>query len=51
MLTFPGVLAPSGLLGAGQQSTSWLYTLWHAGCAMFVIAYALLRDADPAKRL
>jgi signal transduction histidine kinase len=51
LLTFPGVFAPGGLLGAGQQSTSWLYTLWHSGFAMFVIAYALLKDADPAKRL
>src|SRR5258708_11116327 len=51
MLTFPGVFSPGGLLGAGLQSTSWLYTLWHAGFAMFVIAYALLRDADPVKRL
>jgi signal transduction histidine kinase len=51
MLTFPGVFTPSGLLGAGLQSTSWLYTLWHAGFAMFVIAYAVLRDIDPAKRL
>jgi signal transduction histidine kinase len=51
MLTFPGVFAPDGLLGAGLQTTSWLYTLWHAGFAMFVIAYALLRDADPARRL
>jgi signal transduction histidine kinase len=51
MLTFPGVFTPSGLLGAGLQSTSWLYTLWHAGFAMFVIAYALLRDTDPARRL
>jgi signal transduction histidine kinase len=51
MLTFPGVFMPGGLLGAGLQTTSWLYTLWHAGFAMFVIAYGLLRDADPAKRL
>jgi signal transduction histidine kinase len=51
MLTFPGVFTPSGLLGAGLQSTSWLYTLWHGGFAMFVIAYALLRDSDPANRL
>jgi signal transduction histidine kinase len=51
MLTFPGVFTPGGLLGAGLQTTSWLYTLWHGGFAMFVIAYALLRDADPAKRL
>ena len=51
MLTFPGVFAPSGLLGAGPKSTNWLYILWHAGFPMFVIAYALLKDADPAKRL
>ena len=51
MLTFPGVFAPGGLLGAGLQSTSWLYTLWHGGFAMFVIAYALLRNADSARRL
>jgi signal transduction histidine kinase len=51
MLTFPGVFAPGGLLGAGLQSTSWLYTLWHAGFPMFVIAYALLKDADPATGL
>src|SRR6202158_3925995 len=26
MLTFPGIFAPDGLLGAGLQSTRWLYT-------------------------
>jgi signal transduction histidine kinase len=52
MLTFPAVFTPGGLLGAGlQQSTHWLYILWHAGFPMFVIAYALLKDADPAKQL
>src|SRR6201982_1008470 len=51
MLTFPGVFTPGGLLGAGLQTTTWLYTLWHAGFPLFVIAYALLKDADPAKRL
>jgi signal transduction histidine kinase len=51
-LTFPGIFTPGGLLGAGlQQSTHWLYILWHAGFPMFVIAYALLKDADPAKRV
>src|ERR1700676_2909066 len=49
MLTFPGVFTPSGLLGAGLQTTNWLYILWHAGFPMFVIAYALLKDVDPAK--
>lgn len=51
MLAFPGVFAPSGLLGAGLQSTAWLYILWHVGFPLFVIAYALLKDAEPAKRL
>src|SRR5207302_10746616 len=51
MLTFPGVFAPGGLLGAGLQSTVWLYILWHAGFPTFVIAYALLQDADPTMRL
>ena len=41
MLTFPGVFAPGGLLGAGLQSTNWLYTLWHGGFPTFVMAYAL----------
>jgi len=44
MLTFPGLFAPSGLLGAGQQSTAWLYMFWHAGFPVAVIAYALLKD-------
>src|SRR6478752_376038 len=51
MLTFPGVFAPSGLLGAGLQSTVWLYILWHVGFPAFVIAYALVKDADPTRRL
>jgi signal transduction histidine kinase len=51
MLTFPGVFTPGGLLGAGLQTTTWLYTLWHGGFPMFVIAYALLKDADPAEGL
>ncbi|WNC94043.1 MASE4 domain-containing protein [Paraburkholderia sp. FT54] len=50
-LTFPGIFAPGGLLDAGPQSTAWLYILWHAGFPMFIIAYALLKEADPAKRL
>src|SRR5215470_6451534 len=51
MLTFPGVFTPGGLLGAGWQSTDWLYILWHAGFPTFVIAYALLKDADLTKGL
>jgi Membrane-associated sensor, integral membrane domain len=28
-LTFPGVFTASGLLGAGVQSTAWLFYFWH----------------------
>jgi len=51
LLTFPAVFAPGGLLGAGLQSTAWLYILWHAGFPTLVIAYALLKAGDPTKRL
>ena len=51
MLTVPGVFAPSGLLDAGLQSTMWLYILWRSGFAIFVIAYALLNEAEGTKRL
>lgn len=42
MLTFPGLFAPGGLLGAGPQSTAWIYMFWHGGFPLFVIAYALI---------
>jgi signal transduction histidine kinase len=51
MLTFPDVFTSGRLLGAGLQTTDWLYFLWHAGFPIFVIAYALLKDADPAEGL
>ena len=41
-LTFPGVFSPGGLLGAGEQTTAWLYVFWHGGFPLFVLAYALL---------
>ena len=49
-LTFPGAFAPEGLLGAGLQSPAWLYILWHAGFPLFVLAYALMKNADPSQR-
>ena len=45
-LTFPGLFAPQGLLGAGKQSTAWLYMFWHAGFPLFVIAYARIRRIE-----
>src|SRR5882672_4729764 len=47
-LTFPGLFAPSGLLGAGPQSTAWLYMFWHGGFPLFVMAYALLPHGNRA---
>jgi len=44
MLTFPGLFAPSGLLDAVPQTTSWLYMFWHAVFPLAVIAYARLGD-------
>src|SRR6266403_3741157 len=45
-LTFPGLFTPTGLLGAGPQSTAWLYMFWHGGFPLFVITYAMLKTAD-----
>jgi diguanylate cyclase (GGDEF)-like protein len=46
-LSFPGLFTPTGLLGAGMQTTAWLYAFWKAGFAMFLLAYALLKDEKP----
>ncbi|HJT09046.1 MAG TPA: MASE4 domain-containing protein [Stellaceae bacterium] len=40
--TFPGVFSPTGLLGAGSQTTAWLYCFWHAGFPLFVLLYGVL---------
>jgi diguanylate cyclase (GGDEF)-like protein len=44
MLSFPGLFSSTGLLGAGPQSTAWIYMFWHGGFPLFVMAYALLKD-------
>ena len=41
-LTFPGVFSETGLLGAGSQTTAWLFVFWHGGFPLFVLAYVLL---------
>ena len=45
-LTFPGLFSDSGLLGAGSQTTAWLYIFWHGGFPLAVGAYALLKQRD-----
>lgn len=46
MLTYPGVFSDTGLLGAGPQTTAWLYMFWHGGFPLFVIAYALFKRGE-----
>jgi PAS domain S-box-containing protein len=50
-LTFPGLFAPSGLLGAGSQTTVWLYMIWHGGFPLLVLGYALLKDEDGGPKI
>jgi PAS domain S-box-containing protein len=45
-LTFPGLFTPTGLLGAGPQTTVWLFMLWHGGFPLLVLGYALSKDPD-----
>lgn len=42
-LTFAGAFAPSGLLGAGLQTGSWLFIFWHLGFSLGLFVYAVLR--------
>jgi signal transduction histidine kinase len=48
-LTFPDAFSPSGLLGAGLQSTAWLYLFWHGGFPAAISAYVWLREEDRAR--
>jgi diguanylate cyclase (GGDEF)-like protein len=41
-LTFPGLFSPAGLLGAGPQTTAWLYMFWHGGFPLIVVVYGHL---------
>ncbi len=47
-LTFPNAFSPDGLLGAGLQSTRWLYIFWHTGFAFALLSYAWLADEKRA---
>jgi two-component system sensor histidine kinase/response regulator len=47
-LTFPGLFAPQGWLGAGPQSTAWIYMLWHSVFPVFVLAYVWTRPRAAA---
>lgn len=46
LLTFPGAFSPAGLLGAGPQTTGYLFVFWHTGFPLAVIGYALARKRE-----
>jgi signal transduction histidine kinase len=48
-LTFSGAFLPTGLLGAGVQTGSWLFIFWHTGFATALLAYVLLWERRPPK--
>jgi PAS domain S-box-containing protein len=47
LATFPGLFSPTGLLGAGPQSTAWLYMFWHAGFPLCVMLYTAFKEGKP----
>jgi signal transduction histidine kinase len=48
-MTFPGVFAPTGLLGADLQSAVWLYIVWHVASPLSIIVYELFKDPNDRK--
>jgi PAS domain S-box-containing protein len=50
-LTFPDLFVPGGLLGAGSQTTVWLYMIWHGGFPLLVLAYSLLKAATNGSKI
>jgi len=48
LLSFPGVVAGGRVLGAGPETTTWLWTFWHLGPPACALTYAVaLRDGRP----
>jgi signal transduction histidine kinase len=45
-LTFPNAFSPEGLLGAGPQTTAWLYTFWHIGFPTALLLYVWQKDDE-----
>jgi PAS domain S-box-containing protein len=50
-LTFPDLFVPGGLLGAGSQTTVWLYMIWHGGFPLLVLAYSLLKATNNGSKI
>jgi diguanylate cyclase (GGDEF)-like protein len=50
-LTYPGVFGHTVPLGAGPQSSGWLWVLWHAGFVGLLLTYVVARRHDEAGKL
>ncbi|WP_439815455.1 MASE4 domain-containing protein [Zavarzinia sp. CC-PAN008] len=48
VLTFPEAFSESGLMGAGPQTTSWMWMFWHVGFPAIVLGYIGCVLRDPA---
>ena len=56
LLTFPNIFGPAPVLGAGPDTTTWLWTFWHLGPPIYGLAYAASIRGNrhplvPAKRV
>jgi signal transduction histidine kinase len=49
-LSFPGLFAPTGVLGGGPQTTAWLYMIWHGVFPLAIIGYARARSPSEGRR-
>jgi len=49
-LIFPGMFAPTGLLGSGPQTSSALYMFWHGGYPLMVIGYSVAKGGESGNR-
>jgi PAS domain S-box-containing protein len=48
LLTFPGAFSPTGLLGAGLQTSVWLAIFWMCGYPSVVIFYSVMKKEPRA---
>jgi signal transduction histidine kinase len=49
-LTFPGQFPPDSFLGAGLQTSAWIYNVWHYGFPLGLIVYAISLREKPASK-
>lgn len=47
LAVYPGVFSPTGLFGAGDQTSIWLWLLWRVAFALFVTASLATRSRAP----